>query len=229
VSGRQDTLLYVYAVVEGAPAELGRGLDGAPLRAVTSGQVAAVVSEHERAPEPAEKTLWQHEDVAERLLEVGAVLPMRFGATVAGTKQLKALLRTRQDEFLGLIAMVRGAVELSVRAELPAPDSDRDTGGDAATEQSGTEYMRHRGRALRSVDRAKERLHQPLKDLARRALVLEPRGAGWERAFRGAYLVDGERVETFAARVDGLAEELGAEVSCTGPWPPYSFVVGDAR
>lgn len=227
MNGREGKLLYVYAVVDGAPAELGLGIEEAPLRVVAYGRVAAVVSEHEQAPEPAEKTLWQHEEVAERLLEGGAVLPMRFGATVAGAKKLEALLRARQEEFVGLLAMVRGAVELSVRAELPASDLDREPAGGAATEQSGTEYMRDRGRALRSADRAKERLHQPLKDLARRALLLEPRGAGWERAFRGAYLVDGERVETFAARVDGLAEELGAEVSCTGPWPPYSFVAGD--
>ena len=90
--------------------------------------------------------------------------------------------------------------------------------------------MSKRGRALRSLERAKERLHEPLKDLARRSLVLEARGArGSERAFRASYLVDVERVDAFATRVDGLAEELGSEVSCTGPWPPYSFVGGGAR
>lgn len=224
-------LLYIYAVVEAVPAaDLGLGLDGSPLRAVSAGRVAAVVSEHEQAPEPGEDRLWQHEAVVERLLEVGAVLPMRFGATVAGDKELEALLRSREEEFVGLIAVVRGAVELSVRAKLPAPESSREPVGDAETAKSGTEYMQDRGRALRSLERSKERLHEPLKDLARRSLVLEARGAhGSESAFRAAYLVDIERVDAFARCINVLAEDLGSEVSCTGPWPPYSFVAGGER
>jgi hypothetical protein len=224
-------LLYIYGVVEAAPvADLGLGLDGSPLRAVSVGRVAAVVSEHERAPEAGEERFWQHEAVVERLLEEGAVLPMRFGATVAEEKQLEGLLRAREDEFVGLLAVVRGAVELSVRAELRVPDASREPVGDAAAEKSGAEYMRDRGRALRSVERTKERLHEPLKELARRSLVLEGRTAhGFEGSFRAAYLVDVERVDAFARCVDGLAEELGGEVSCTGPWPPYSFVNGAKR
>jgi hypothetical protein len=155
---------------------------------------------------------------------------MRFGATVPGTKRLEALLSAREEEFVGLLAMVRGAVELSVRAELPRSEADQEALGEPVARRSGTEYMRDRGRALRSAERAKERLHEPLKDLARRSLVLEARGArGWEGVFRAAYLVDVERVDAFARCVESLAEQLGGEVSCTGPWPPYSFVAGAER
>jgi hypothetical protein len=219
-------LLYIYGVVEEAPGDLGLGLDGSPLRAVLVGRIVAVVSEHERAPEAEEERLWQHEAVLERLLEEGAVLPMRFGAIAAGEGELGSLLRAREEEFVALLAMVRGAVELSVRAELSPSRSPRDGGEtDATVVRSGTEYMRDRGRVLREVEETKERLHQPLKDLARRSLVLESRTAhGFEGAFRAAYLVDVERVEAFARRVEGLAERFGGEVSCTGPWPPYSFV-----
>jgi Gas vesicle synthesis protein GvpL/GvpF len=224
-------LLYIYGVVEEAQADLGLGLDGAPLRPVSVGRIAAVVSEHEGAPEGGEERFWQHETVVERLLEEGAVLPMRFGATVADEAKLQSLLRAREEEFLGLLAMVRGAVELSVRAELLASDSPRDqSDGEAPDGRSGTEYMRDRGRALREVEETKERLHEPLKDLARRSLVLEARTShGFEGAFRAAYLVDVERVDAFARCVEGLAERFGGEVSCTGPWPPYSFVVGAGR
>jgi hypothetical protein len=225
-----EGLLYIYAVVDEAPADLGLGLEGSPLRAVPCGRVAAVVSEHEQPPEPEEERLWQHEAVVERLLEEGTVLPMRFGATVPGTKRLEALLSAREEEFVGLLAMVRGAVELSVRAELPRSEADQEALGEPVARRSGTEYMRDRGRALRSAERAKERLHEPLKDLARRSLVLEARGArGWEGVFRAAYLVDVERVDAFARCVESLAEQLGGEVSCTGPWPPYSFVAGGER
>lgn len=194
-----ERLLYIYGVVDEAPAELGLGLEGEPLRAVTEGPVAAVVSAHDRAPEAEEDELWQHEAVVERLMEDAAVLPMRFGTTVADAKQVEELLRAREEELVESLAAVRGAVELSVRAELSAAE-------------------------------AKERLHEPLRELSRRSLAFEARDAhGGEDGFRGAYLVDAERVEAFAQRVDGLVEELGGEVSCTGPWPPYSFVRGTER
>jgi len=222
--------LYIYGIVDQVSGDLGLGLEGSPLRVIKAGRVAAVASEHVQAPESGEERFWQHEAVVERLLEEGAVLPMRFGVTVADERALKRLLRAREEEFVGLLEVVRGAVELSVRAELPAPEPSRVGGDDAAAQRSGTEYMRERGRALRSVEQTKEQLHEPLKDLARRSLVLEARTAhGFEGAFRGAYLVDVERVDAFARCVESLAEKLGGEVSCTGPWPPYSFVDGGAR
>jgi hypothetical protein len=225
-----DGLLYIYAVVDAAPADLGLGLGGAPLRAVSTGPVAAVVSDHARAPEAGEEQLWQHESVVERLMEDAVVLPLRFGTTVTAEEDLVASLRSREQEFVDLLGGVRGAVELSVRAELPHPSAPTPVAsGDGALSPSGTEYMRERGRALRSRERATEELHEPLRALARRSLLLEPRGArGWE-GFRGAYLVDVERVDAFAELVRRLGEELGAEASCTGPWPPYSFVSGAGR
>ena len=223
-------LIYVYGIVDEAPADLGLGLEGAPLEAVAGPRAVAIVSAHERAPEADEEALWQHEAVVERLMEDVVVLPMRFGATAAGTRQMEALLRSREEEFVGLLEVVRGAVELSVRAELPVTDASPASARGADAEPSGTEYMRDRGQALHAAERAKERLHGPLKDLARRSLVLEAVGArGRSGAFRGAYLVDVGRVDAFAARVDGLAQELEGDVSCTGPWPPYSFVAAAER
>ena len=40
----------------------------------------------------------------------------------------------------------------------------------------------------------------------------------------GGYLVARGRAGTFRERVEELDGELGdAEITCTGPWPPYSF------
>lgn len=223
-------LIYVYGIVDEVPADLGLGLGGAPLEAVVGRRAVAIVSAHERAPEADEEMLWQHEAVVERLMEDVVVLPMRFGATVSGARQMEAILRSRGEEFVGLLEVVRGAVELSVRAELSVTEPAAAAGRETDPEPSGTGYMRDRARDLRSAEQAKERLHGPLKDLARRSLILEAPGArALSGAFRGAYLVDAGRVDAFAARVDGLAQELDGEVSCTGPWPPYSFVKGAER
>lgn len=60
--------------------------------------------------------------------------------------------------------------------------------------------------------------HASLEDLARASV---PTGNGT------AYLVDADAVTAFADRVRALqAEHPGADLSCTGPWPPYSFVGG---
>lgn len=217
-----DRLLYLYAIVDRAPTELGTGLEDAPLRAVKSRPLAAVFSEHESVPEGGEEELWCHEAVVERLMEEAVVLPLRFGATLAGEDELEELLRSRGEEFVGLLTAVRGAVELSVRAELAASDPDPEPAARSGGRRTGTEYMRERGRALRQSLRTQERLHRRLTAQARRSVLFGP-GPATER-FRGAYLVDGDRVGAFAQLVERLARELSIEISCTGPWPPYSFV-----
>ncbi len=42
-----------------------------------------------------------------------------------------------------------------------------------------------------------------------------------------AYLVDSDRTDEFVAGVRDLGTAIeDAELVCTGPWPPYSFVGG---
>jgi hypothetical protein len=70
---------------------------------------------------------------------------------------------------------------------------------------------------------AVELVHLPLAAMARHsvapALTRDP------HQFKAAYLVDTGRVEDFGSRVGKLNADLeGTRVSCTGPWPPYSFV-----
>jgi Gas vesicle synthesis protein GvpL/GvpF len=65
-------------------------------------------------------------------------------------------------------------------------------------------------------------VHEPLGALAREH-VLRPVALPGER-MRGAYLVDASDVEAFSAAVRGLQEaEPSLLITCTGPWPPYSF------
>jgi hypothetical protein len=68
----------------------------------------------------------------------------------------------------------------------------------------------------------RERIHRSLAELSRRAILFPP-APGSDR-LRAAYLVDGDHIEAFAAAVERLEKELAIELSCTGPWPPYSFV-----
>jgi hypothetical protein len=216
-------VLYVYAVTDSFPGSAATGLHGAPLRAVECGPVRAVVSEHTVAPEPGEDLLWAHERVVEELMEGATILPMRFGTTVEGPEALVAMLEPRQEEFDAALERVRGAVELSVRAELPSAAEPVEAESRLTRHFGpGTAYLLERAGRQRRGEEAVESIHRPLAALARRSM--RKAGGRDPRAFKAAYLVDDDAVETFGERVGKLNASGDIRVSCTGPWPPYSFV-----
>jgi hypothetical protein len=218
------SVLYVYALagsVSDLPAVA--GIHGAPLRALAKGPLEAIYSEHSVAPEPDEELFWAHEQVVEDLMHGSTILPMRFGSMVAGRKALAGLLNERREEFTASLERLRGAVELSVRAELPVAANPDRSAGPAWRSQPGTAYLLERARSQRRGEDAAQRIHRPLAALAKTsAPKLGVSGPG---TFKAAYLVDEESVEAFGERVGKLNTTLaGTKVSCTGPWPPYSFV-----
>ena len=220
--------LYVYAIADREAPAAASGLHGSRLRSLRSGPLVAVVSEHRVLPEADETELWAHETVVEQLMQTSTVLPMRFGTTVEGDAVLLALIEERREEFEAGLERVRGAVELSVRAQLPeapepvpVPDSEP---GEA--EHPGAAYMLDRARRLRQGEELAEAIHQPLVSLARESA--QRRHAGVQATFRAAYLVDEENVAAFGDAVGALNMQLReTKISCTGPWPPYNFVGGD--
>jgi len=217
------SVLYVYAITDSRAEPRLEGLHGEPLRRIEGGELAALVSEHAVAPEPDEELLWAHEQVVEDLMSQATVLPLRFGSTVERAEALSAMLAERREEFLQSLERVRGAVELSVRAELPAPSVETAS----VRPRSGTAYLQERAERERREREAVELVHRPLAALARSSM---PPGSPRDpRRFKAAYLVEESSVEAFGNRVGQLNADLeGVRVSCTGPWPPYSFVAGDA-
>jgi hypothetical protein len=219
--------LYVYAVTGAFSGSLPAGLHGAPLRTIGSGPLQVVVSEHEVAPAADRDLLWAHEQVVEELMERATILPMRFGSTVEGPEALVAMLEQRREEFVASLERVRGAIELSVRALLPS-EAEPTAAEPRLPSRAGpgTAYLFERARRQRRGEAVADLIHRPLALLARRALVMA--GHGEPSEFKAAYLVDEGTVETFGQRVGRLNATLGdISVSCTGPWPPYSFVAED--
>lgn len=216
-------VLYVYAVADSFPGSVATGLHGAPLRAIECGPVQAVVSEHTVAPEPGEDLLWAHERVVEELMEGATILPMRFGSVVDRPEALLAMLKERRDEFTASLEQVRGAVELSVRAQLPTVAEPVEAESRLGRHFGpGATYLLERAHRQRRSEDAAELIHRPLAALAKRSM--RKAGSGDPHGFKAAYLVDQDAVEAFAERVGNLNTTLDdLKVSCTGPWPPYSF------
>lgn len=220
-------MIYVYAVVEpsGAPLPVRGGLDGATLEEVRAGGVAAVFSRCDAPPPPDADVLWRHEQVVEALLTDRALLPLRFGTTLADEEALRGLLAERSAEWRRALDRVRGRVELSVRVAGEPGEPGEPL--DAARGESGTDFMRRRLRARDERERLAAAIHAPLASLAERSAKSSAPSAG--SALAGSYLVPRADVERFADEVRRLQSRHPAlAVTCTGPWPPYSFVAEDA-
>jgi hypothetical protein len=220
--------VYVYAIAH-SPAVPGgcTGLRDSAVSPVGEDGLFAAVSRHEDLRlEATEADLWAHERVVEQLMERTAVLPMRFGSTLADEAELAATLRERRGEWESALARVRGAVELAVRATI-AEDEGASDAPEASEGGPGTSYMRARLGQTRRRAEVSARIHEPLAEIARESAVRRaaaaPRAAS-RPLLAAAYLVDTDRIASFRGRVAALDDEVAeATVACTGPWPPYSF------
>jgi hypothetical protein len=213
-------LLYGVSEAGAAPAS-GVGLDDKPLRTIVEGPLAAIVSDHPSAdPEPAGERLRDYELTVRRLMERDAILPVRFGSVLADDGAARALLRRRRRDLLSRVRRVRGAVELALRASWRRGADGRL----GVRPPSGTSYLRERLELRQSARRVATEL-DPLSGLALWSLrTLSPEPG---LPVRDAYLVERHRVSEFVAMVSQLGDHLDdVDLTCTGPWPPYSFAAG---
>ena len=221
-------MIWIYAMCERAAlAPQHTGLAGAPLEVVGEDELLAVISRHAELPDVrALDALWAHEQVVERLMAEGPVLPMRFGSCLPSCAAVRAALAARRDGLHGALEAVRGRVELAVRARRVAGNGGHDAlpaevAADA--DHAGRGYVRHKLEALDQIDAAGAALHAPLAAAAVAERRRPVRTSG--EVLRASYLVERAAVAEFRSLAQRLQGEH-AEVAmlCTGPWPPYSFV-----
>jgi Gas vesicle synthesis protein GvpL/GvpF len=209
-------VIYLYGIAEtGARSPDVAGLEDEPVSVLDAGPVAGLVSRHERAavdPEP--EALWSHDRVLENAMEHGPVLPARFGSTFADTDALIALLEREGPRLSGQLERVRGCVELAVRLSLPLADRPEP--------QTGGEYLKAR---LAQRDESRAAVEMALEPLAEHAVLSQRNPASDTTTLTASYLVRATEVDRFAEEVRELASRHSElSLSCTGPWPPYSFV-----
>jgi hypothetical protein len=190
------------------------------IRVVASGDLAAVCGPV-IAGEITADALWQHEQIVEALMDDRDLLPVRYGTCLPDDAAAAQALRDKYNEFAASLDAVRGAVELAVRV-FAAGGTVRDPEPAAASE-TGTEYLRARARVASRESDARTIVHEALAPTARAATIARANRAG--ELLRAAYLVNRNETDAFSDRVRGIQEanpEL--RITCTGPWPPYSFV-----
>lgn len=191
----------------------------AGMRVVARGALAAVcgpVVPREATPD----ALWEHERLVEALMDERDLLPVRYGTCLPDDDAAARALTENRAAYAASLRRVRGAVELAVRvfpAEGGAPSRPSHAAG-----TTGTGYLRARARSAAAESEARTLVHEPLAHAARDASVARlPRGG---ELLRAAYLVDRRATAAFSARVRELQEDNPRlRITCTGPWPPYSF------
>jgi hypothetical protein len=218
--------LLLYGIIEaGGPPEPRLAGDAGGLLTIVEGPLAAIVTEHRGSPpEPSLERLCDHERTVRTLMDSRAILPARFGSVLADERTVRALLRRRRRDLLARLRRVRDAVELALRANWRDRAGTPPAAQGAQGRKSGTSYLRERLEHRRSARRLASEL-DPLTALARssrRRLTPAP-----DLPVLDAYLVERGRVGEFVDMVRQLDDRLeDVELTCTGPWPPYSFAEG---
>jgi hypothetical protein len=236
---------YVYGVAssEFSVPEGLTGVDGAPVRSVAYGDVAAVVAEVAIDRPPGRRAeLVAHSDVVDKVAASTTVVPVRFGSLMADeTSVVEDLLRPGHDGFVDQLEQLRARAQFNLRA------SYREDVALAEVVQADPEIadLRRRTRDLPADEGYGERVR--LGELVSHAMedkrafdadvLLDAvlplvaahvvrGGAGIDHVVDVALLVDDEHREAFEQQLEGLAESVHERIALrlTGPMAPYDFV-----
>ena len=229
--------IYLYCVLRATrepPPNLA-GIDGARVRAIDLGGLAAWVSDAEAmtvVPSPARAR--DHDRVVRAALEGQTPLPARFGQVVAGEDELRAALAERREVLEAALEKVDGSVEMTVRMLVPVPRSaplEQPTGGRQGAE-GGRRYLeqvaavqREERNVLARAEQIRDRVNSAVGDLV------------CAQSFAGAvpgsslatlsHLVPRDRIVAYRSALQTLREEDPAlAIMVSGPWAPYSFSEG---
>jgi len=239
--------LYLYAVAP-SPGEgtLGfPGIDGKPVCAISSGRLAAIVSEAPNGKiRPERRYLAAHQDVLKRLMQTSTVLPVSFGIIADGPGAIETVLARNRKGFLEQLNRVTGKVEMGLRVTWDVPNI--------------FEYIVNTHPALRVArDRLLSNPRGPSQDdkielgemfnrmlnedreactekvtgiLARCCFEIQPNPCRSEREVMNlACLVGREKQDKFQAAVFEAAKlfDNSFAFDYNGPWAPHNFVEMD--
>ncbi|CAL9381341.1 hypothetical protein SUDANB145_01077 [Streptomyces sp. enrichment culture] len=234
---------YVYGITASAHPSLPEDLAGVgdpprPVRVLTEGDLAAVVSDAPEGLRPKRKDLLAHQNVLAEAGAAGCVLPMRFGSVAPDDKAVTGVLAERAEHYKERLCALDNRVEYNIKAnhveeavlhhvmatspEIRAlAEANRKAGG--GSYESKIQLGEMVAAAVQAREAEDAAALQRALETEADAVSVGPESTGW--LANVSFLVDRERAETFLAAVERARQELPhLEVRINGPLPPYSFV-----
>ncbi|MFE1879337.1 GvpL/GvpF family gas vesicle protein [Streptomyces diastatochromogenes] len=234
--------VYVYSITsKDHPMRLddlhGVGDPPSPLRAVTAGVLCAVVSDAPEDLRPRRRDVLAHQQVQERLMAGGAVLPLRFGMTAENDEVVRAALEDSADTYQEHLQNLKGATEYNLKVSWEEEallrrillESEEARKLNAATREGGAPEMSlELGEMVAQEAEVRQQalaagIVEALRPYVRDESLTPPGGRDFLNI---SFLVQDDKEEMFLATEISLANQLGEECEfrLSGPLPPYSFV-----
>ncbi|POX50852.1 gas vesicle protein [Streptomyces sp. Ru71] len=234
---------YVYGIAAASHPKLPEGMDGVgeparPVRILTAGELAAIVSDAPEGLRPKRRDLLAHQNVLGEAGAAGCVLPMRFGSVAPDDDTVVSVLTERADHYKERLRALDGRVEYNVKANhveeavlhrVMAESPEIRSLAEANRRAGGGSYddKLRLGEMVAAAVKAKEAedatvLQRMLEPVAE-AVSAGPESSGW--LANVSLLVDKDAADRFVAAVEQARKDLPQlEIRVNGPLPPYSFV-----
>ncbi|MDT0482874.1 GvpL/GvpF family gas vesicle protein [Streptomyces doebereineriae] len=234
---------YVYGITAASHPALPEGLGGVgdpalPVRVLTEGDLAAIVSDSPEGLRPKRRDLLAHQNVLSEAGAGGCILPMRFGSVAPDDGTVTGVLAERSEHYKERLRTLDGKVEYNVKAthdeeavlhrvmsdnpEIRAvTEANRQAGGGSYDERLRLGEMVVAAVKAREAEDADEvqRALEPLAD----AISVGPESSGW--LANVSFLVERDAAASFLEAVDQLRKDHPhLDLRVNGPLPPYSFV-----
>ncbi|MEE1753929.1 GvpL/GvpF family gas vesicle protein [Streptomyces sp. SP18CS02] len=234
---------YVYGIARSSHPNLPEKMGGVgdppkAVRVLTSGRLAALVSDAPENLKPKRRDLLAHQNVLSEAGAAGAVLPMRFGGISPDDEAVTAALGEREAHYLERLDALDNKVEYNVKGshdeeavlhQVLADDPELRALSEANRAAGGGTYDQKLALGERVVAAVKQReardavlIQQTLEDKAE-GVRPAPEGSGWLANI--SFLVERERADAFVSALQALqTAHPHLVLQVNGPLPPYSFV-----
>jgi hypothetical protein len=236
------TQLLAYCILPAQPpattaAAPAAGVGGAPVRTVTAGELACLVSAIDTPLHADAPALRAYNAVIAAAMDRHVTpVPLRFGQLFADDAAVATAITEAAGRWLELLRRFAGRAEYGVRVFRSAAaeaDTARDVHAAAAnvgSARAGTAYMAALAQRSAAEARRRAALERLAADILLRAgeTVAEARAEPLDSEHGVAtlaHLVAWEHAADYHAAMQRARDEMtGLRFLCTGPWPPYSFV-----
>ncbi|MGW3354917.1 GvpL/GvpF family gas vesicle protein [Streptomyces bungoensis] len=234
---------YVYGITARSHPALPEGMTGVgepplPVRVLTAGELAAVVSDAPEGLRPKRRDLLAHQNVLAEAGAAGCVLPMRFGSVATDDDAVTQVLAERAEHYHDRLRELDGKVEYNIKAthvedavlhQVMAENAELRSLAEANRRSGGGNYddkirlgemVAHAVKTKETEDAAE--VHAALAPAAA-AVSVGPESTGW--LVNVSFLVDRDTAEQFLAAVEQVRTgHPHLDLRVNGPLPPYSFV-----